>query len=386
VNESSLFSTDLEKLTIEQVEEFCGLKMTPDNRVKEGPRVDYKQEFPQDLGKLISAFANTSGGLILIGVREEQGVPIAIEGVELGGNDIKTQITNIANSTIDPPLIPEVGICFTKAEKSKGVVLVRVPMSHKAPHMYTKSGANRICIRINDSIANADLQTIEGLYQRKTHALEEFRAKLFGKQDFVGLTNFQNGFRTLLIMPELPSECTIPFNRTTDLYFKQTKPTDIWGDIIRDRDNIAFVGQNAEGEQRFSIEQGGIIHYADAIEKSEQVYIGNRYQAAILLYRIECILKMVLPYAREVFKKFGYLGDVHIVYRLGRIKDKYLASEHKLPLSPAGRDISARRDEISIERRLALDDIEQRLDAVITSVLEELCRGAFGFNFENQWR
>ena len=46
----------------------------------------------------------------------------------------------------------------------------------------------------------------------------------------------------------------------------------------------------------------------------------------------------------------------------------------------------ARQDEISIERRLSLDDIEQRLDAVITSILEELCRGAFGFNLEDQWR
>jgi hypothetical protein len=46
----------------------------------------------------------------------------------------------------------------------------------------------------------------------------------------------------------------------------------------------------------------------------------------------------------------------------------------------------ARQDEISIERHLSLDDIEYRLDTAITSILQELCRGAFGFNLGEHWR
>jgi predicted HTH transcriptional regulator len=83
VSTPSLFVADLENLTIEQVADFCGMKALPDNRVKEGPRVDYKKEFPSDLGKDIASFANTSGGLVLIGIEEDQGVPIRIDGIDL---------------------------------------------------------------------------------------------------------------------------------------------------------------------------------------------------------------------------------------------------------------------------------------------------------------
>lgn len=43
MNKPSLFVVNLENLTIEQIEDFCGMKALPDNRVKEGPRVDYKK-------------------------------------------------------------------------------------------------------------------------------------------------------------------------------------------------------------------------------------------------------------------------------------------------------------------------------------------------------
>lgn len=386
MNTASLFVADLEKLTIDQVEDFCGMKAVPDNRVKEGPRVDYKKEFPSDLGKDIASLANTSGGVVLIGIEEEQGVPIKIDGISFGSDDIKTRITNIAYSTIDQPIIPEVGVCFLGAGTSRGVVVVRIPMSQNTPHMYTKGGDNTIYIRINDRTAKADRQTIDRLYQRKAEALEEFHATLSLERDHVGLTNCQNGFRALAIVPVVPSECRIDFNRTTDRYFEQTKPQEIWGDLIRDRNRIAFAGQKPDAEQLFSIAEGGIIHYADAIENSEYAYVGNRHQEGILLYRIEFVLEKILPYAKSVLNHFGYFGNAHIVYRLGRIKDKFLTNQHGLPLSPRGSTIRARQDEISIERRLSLDDIEQRLDAVITSVLEELCRGAFGFNLEDHWR
>ncbi|MGH7181702.1 MAG: AlbA family DNA-binding domain-containing protein [Nitrospiraceae bacterium] len=386
MDKASLFVTDLDKLTIEQVKDFCGMKTLPDTRVKEGLRIDYKREFPSDLGKSIASMANTSGGLVLIGIEEDQGVPITIEGIDLGADDIKTRISNIAYSTIDEPLIPEVGVCFLGAGTSRGVVVVRVPMSQNTPHMYMKGGDNTIYVRINDRLARADRQTIDRLYQRKAQASEGFRATLSRERDFVGLTNYQNGFRALTIVPELLSECRIHFNQTTDLYFEQTKPMEIWGDLIRDRNHIAFVGQKQDAEQRFSIGEGGIIHYGEAIENSELAYVGGTHQGAILFYRIEFVLKMILPYAKEVFNHFGYFGDVHTIYRLGRIQDKFLSNEHGLPLSPRGANMPARQNEISIERRLSLDDIGQRLDVVITSILEELCRGAFGFNLEAQWR
>jgi predicted HTH transcriptional regulator len=227
VNKQSLFLDNLENLTIERIEDFCGMKALPDNRVKEGPRVDYKKEIPLDLGKDIASMANTSGGLVLIGIEEDQGVPIRISGIDFGADDVKTRITSIAYSTIDYPLIPEVGVCFLGPGTSRGVVVIRVPMSQNVPHMYTKGGDNSIYVRINDRTARADRQTVDRLYQRKAQGSDEFHATLSAERDFVGLTNWQNGFRALTIVPEVPSECRIHFNRTTDLYFEQSKPSQI---------------------------------------------------------------------------------------------------------------------------------------------------------------
>ena len=109
MNKTSLFLAELGTLTLNDIEDFCCINAPPDQRVKEGVRVDYKKDLPKDLGKTISAMANTSGGLIIIGVEEDQGVPTKVDGIPLGPGDITTRITNIAYSTIDPPLTPEVG-------------------------------------------------------------------------------------------------------------------------------------------------------------------------------------------------------------------------------------------------------------------------------------
>ena len=254
--------------------------------------------------------------------------------------------------------------------------------------MYTKDDDNTIYVRINDRRVKAGLEAINRLYERKNQALEELQGTLSRERDLVHLTNWQNGFRALTIVPEFPSECRIPFHRDTDLYFDQTKPKTIWGDPTRDRNQIAFVGQKQDAEQRFSISEGGILHYSDVIEKDESVYSGDSPQDAVRLGRIEFVLTTVLPYAKTVLNHFGYFGNVHIVYRLGKIQDKFLSDWNHLPLSPRGTtgNMRARYDEISIERQLSLDDIAEKLDDIVASILQEICRGAFGFNVEEQWR
>lgn len=54
-------------------------------KVREGLKVDYKEDFPKDLPKLITAFANSHGGIVLIGVKadKETNEPIEICGIDL---------------------------------------------------------------------------------------------------------------------------------------------------------------------------------------------------------------------------------------------------------------------------------------------------------------
>lgn len=55
-----MFHTPLGQITFEQVVDFC--KTFP-----EGVRVEYKQEPTKHIAKIISSFANTVGGIWIIG-------------------------------------------------------------------------------------------------------------------------------------------------------------------------------------------------------------------------------------------------------------------------------------------------------------------------------
>ena len=60
-----IYTKSISELTWGDVEEFCRQK------VGEGAYLDYKEDFPTHLYKTISAMANTFGGVILIGVEED---------------------------------------------------------------------------------------------------------------------------------------------------------------------------------------------------------------------------------------------------------------------------------------------------------------------------
>ena len=80
-------------------------------RVCESEVLDYKEEFPRpkDIAKLVAAFANTYGGWIVVGVREEDDSNAPKEIVQLRTSDKDLQESLIAAcfDNITPPVIPE---------------------------------------------------------------------------------------------------------------------------------------------------------------------------------------------------------------------------------------------------------------------------------------
>ena len=60
-----IYIQNIETITWEHIENFCK------NKIPEGVYLDYKKDFPKHLEKIISSMANTLGGIILIGVEED---------------------------------------------------------------------------------------------------------------------------------------------------------------------------------------------------------------------------------------------------------------------------------------------------------------------------
>ena len=83
----------------------------------EGFTTEFKRSMPSDLGREICAFANATGGVILIGVADAG----AVIGVK-EHNRLKSQVQSVARSA-DPPVAVEV-------ESEGGVLCVTVPEQH----------------------------------------------------------------------------------------------------------------------------------------------------------------------------------------------------------------------------------------------------------------
>ena len=114
--------TDIKQLIENQISERKNIeyKLTlPENKY------DSKKEFLADA----SSFANTVGGHLLYGIKEENGIPIDMLGIS--NNDLDSEILRLENLLRDgiQPRIQGISIRAVATESGKPVLVIRVPQS-----------------------------------------------------------------------------------------------------------------------------------------------------------------------------------------------------------------------------------------------------------------
>ncbi len=178
--ERNLFQINLDNLQFSDIEQFNGIKRPENERPKEGIRLDFKEEIPEKIGDTVTAFANTYGGLIILGVKSDknkQNIPVEIAGIS-GTKDIKPTIVNKILSTVYPRPSFSIGVAIHDKKLDHVVVVIRVDESRIAPHMYIAGQSNKISVRVEDENRYASLQEIEILFEkRKRLASEDFLTK-----------------------------------------------------------------------------------------------------------------------------------------------------------------------------------------------------------------
>ena len=159
-----MFYLSKDEITFEAVENFC--KEWP-----EGVRVEYKQEIQirKHIPKIVSAFANTQGGIFFIGVEADQTnnkAVFPIEGIPDPGG-IEEAIIQSAITGIYPSVMPEV-IKVPVPGSDNVVVVVRVDESVNAPHAIQNE--TRVYIRtgsVTQPYELAEIDRIEYLLKRR---------------------------------------------------------------------------------------------------------------------------------------------------------------------------------------------------------------------------
>jgi hypothetical protein len=163
----SIEERDLQELVDAQVPENLRLDF---KRTNYGKTDSEKREFLKD----VSAFANSHGGHLVIGVDEIEGVAANVIGVDIDADAEILRMEQLLRSAIDPP-ISGVRIRSIPLAIERKVLLLRIPRSWNPPHRVTAQGINRFFIRHSAGVHEPSIEELRALFNQSATALEKAR-------------------------------------------------------------------------------------------------------------------------------------------------------------------------------------------------------------------
>ena len=105
-----LFSADFSHLTdadlYAAVLDFTRYSLPQSDRTREGYTVDFKEKWGDKSLRVVAAFANTFGGIIIVGVSEEGGRAKDVVGEDSKG-ELKTRLASSIAASIAPTPRPD---------------------------------------------------------------------------------------------------------------------------------------------------------------------------------------------------------------------------------------------------------------------------------------
>lgn len=111
------------------------------DRAAESDVLEFKEQIDnKEAARLFAALANHRGGCVVFGIREEASRAESIAPIDLDGTS--ERLANVARDNIDEPLVlGEVRPIYV--EERRGVLVVKVDASNRAPHFVSGQGFTR---------------------------------------------------------------------------------------------------------------------------------------------------------------------------------------------------------------------------------------------------
>ncbi len=132
-------------------------------RFSENIRVEYKSTFDENvrrnLPKVLSSFANSLGGVLIVGVEAPNGLPQQpIQGFTTLAEELPLTIENICFQNINPPVIPRVHIIPSDVA-GRSFAVIEVDESWEAPHAIENS--KKVYVRTGNAAVPYELAEVD---------------------------------------------------------------------------------------------------------------------------------------------------------------------------------------------------------------------------------
>ena len=345
-----MFTKLASNITFSDVEDFC-------RKFGEGIRVEYKRDFDikKHIPKTVSAFANTQGGIFIIGAETDKKTNqvIAIGGIPNSGG-IEEQIQQSALTGIYPAVIPEVILCDVPADPNNVVIIVRVEESPQAPHAIQNS--TRVYIRTGSitqpyELKLADIDQIQHMLKRREDSQTTIRQIRNRTEDRIE-SRFSASEPNIAVIahPVFPHR---PIMSTGEIYelirMNNSFPFNDWDGSFGTRrvaGGVCFMG-STNNILYSELNEYGFVYRREAL--FEEIPKHSDEQEGYFHYRQFLLpVNELIRYARSLYEKCGYFGNIEITAQLEQV---YM---RKLGFRGSDEGVSS-ADFESIERQECLD-------------------------------
>lgn len=400
-----MFTKLANEIDFNDIEAFCG-------KWGEGVRVEYKSKTTtESLRKTISSFANTQGGILIIGVdadKERNKARFPIQGIPNNGG-IEEWIMQSATDGIYPSILPEVIICDVPGETGNVVVVVRVEESQQAPHAIQNT--DRVYIRVasvtqphkpkdESKIKDAGIDRIEYLLKRREEPRRISRQILERIEERVRTMSYRSQLEqpnlTIFARPLFPFR---PIIDPSEIYeFMVLHPlipstaSNINLNTRKVSGGVCYM-QTGESLDFWELNEYGIIYHRTGLERErfqglhsfgdidtgEEKYL-DAEDIGGKVYKF-------LGNAEDFYERYEYLGNIEITVKLQQIKgEKIVFREDRHPSFAEDRE--SVEPEVSASTQCVPRDLS-KADFYADSLIGLLNRLFWVFNLrenEAQWQ
>jgi hypothetical protein len=339
-----LFSKPIADLTFEDVEEFC-------NRFRENIRVEYKSTFDDSVKKklprVLSSFANSYGGILIIGINTKDGIPREpFDGIAFDDREPRLTVENKCRQNV----FPEVTI-YQKLVPSRvperAFLVVQINESPKAPHAI--ENATQVYVRTGDS-ANpttlADMAFLERTLLRRREVLERWDDFFAQSWTFARTVNIDQRYAYFEIRsgPLYPSESLLSreaiYEFLGDPRIRELAGFRL-GQILRSPIG-ALLARDENVDRFLNVGELGILHYVEPFYPSS--YQGESKQV-LDFWPLAIPIQRMLKLSSDLVRYSKTSCDLRVEAHLRNISGQSLYSgtnpHASLPIATVASSVSA---------------------------------------------